>query len=127
VVATDRALFVDARRLAWADVAHAEWDDDRALLSVQPMRREDGVLRVRLPSPERVPETVRERVTASVVLSRHVPVRGGAGVRVIARQSAASGELGWQVAVDAPLDPDDPQVRAVAEAALAELRRELGA
>ena len=41
------------------------------------------------PSPGRLLELVRERVTASVVLQRHVPVRGRAGVRVIARRAPA--------------------------------------
>ena len=37
--------------------------------------------------PGRLLELVRERVTASVVLQRHVPVDGRRGVRVIARRA----------------------------------------
>ena len=40
--------------------------------------------------PGRLLELVRERVTASVVLQRHVPVDGRRGVRVIARRAPAA-------------------------------------
>ena len=59
--------------------------------------------------PGRLLELVRERITASVVLQRHVPIAGKRGVRVIARRRAAgSRELSWLFEYDEGIDPDRP-------------------
>jgi len=71
-------------------------------------------------------EVVFERVTASIVASRHVPVQGRAGVRVVARRDPGQDDPVWQVVVDRGLDPADPRVGAASEAVIADLRRELG-
>ena len=59
---------------------------------------------------------VRERVTATVVLQRHVAVEGSRGVRVIARR-APSGrrEVSWLFEYDEGIDPADPFVAHAAE------------
>jgi hypothetical protein len=129
-VATERALLVGESRVDWADIAHAEWDHEASVLRVDLLRTTGGAPASRqlaLDEPGFLPETVHERVTASIVTSRHVPIRGRAGVRVIARRVAGSDELRWQLVLDRGLDPDDPQVQALAQAALTDLRRELGA
>jgi hypothetical protein len=129
VAATQDALVLPGRRLEWASVAHAEWADDGATLivdMVDPAEGESGTSRLVLDEPGRLPEVVRERVTASTVASRHVAVRGRAGVRVVARRAPGSDELVWQVVTDRGLDPADPDVRAASVAAIAELSRELG-
>lgn len=129
VAATRDALVLPGRRLQWASVAHAEWADDGATLTVDMLATAEGdpdTYRLVLDEPGRLPEVVRERVTASIVASRHVAVRGRAGVRVVARRAPGSDELVWQVVTDRGLDPADPGVRAASEAAIAELSRELG-
>ena len=64
---------------------------------------------------------------ASIVATRHVAIQGRAGVRVVARRAPGEEALVWQVVVDRRLDPADPVVRAAGEAAIADLRRDLGA
>ena len=77
--------------------------------------------------PRRLLELVRERVTASVLLVRHVPVDGRRGVRVIARRAPAGDRgLRWIYEYDAGIDPDDPAVRLAAETALAAAQDEVG-
>ena len=63
-------------------------------------------------------QLLRERVTASIVLQRRVPVRGTLGLTVIGRRSPVGGPVAWMHAYDAGLDPDDPEVAAVADEAL---------
>ena len=72
-------------------------------------------------------QLVRERVTASVVISRHVPITGRSGVRVVARR-APSGKsaVHWVYEYDAGIEPDDPFVQTAAAAALDAARDDLG-
>ena len=70
---------------------------------------------------------MRERVTASVVLQRHVPLAGRRGLRVIARRAPRGNQpVAWFYEYDEGVDPADPAVRAAAEAALRDAREELG-
>ena len=124
VVATDRALVTDDRRLTWSDTGHAQWLDEEFALVVEPVDPAEPSLRLRLPDPGRLPETVHERVMASIVVSRVVPVPGGT-VRVVGRDDG-SGELVWQVIADAGVDPDSRDVRTAADSAVTTLRGELG-
>jgi hypothetical protein len=71
-------------------------------------------------------QLVRERVTASIVLQRRVPVRGKLGLTVIGRRSPIGGPVTWMHAYDPGLDPGDPDVAAVADDALVGARAELG-
>ncbi|GAB2804676.1 hypothetical protein GCM10027176_06950 [Actinoallomurus bryophytorum] len=125
-VATDAALhFQDGAgftRLPWERVEQAVWKD--GLLVV----REVGGDRhtVHLTEPGSVPETVRERVTSTVVVSTHVKLPGG-GVRIAARRPArGSGEPRWTLVFDPGLDPTDAGLLAQAEQAMEELRRQTG-
>ena len=70
---------------------------------------------------------MRERVTASVLLVRHVPIDGRRGLRVIARRAPAGDRaLQWVYEYDEGIDPDDPTVRLAAETALTAARDEVG-
>ena len=81
-----------------------------------------------LTEPGRLLELVRERVTATVLLQRHVPIRGSSGVRVIARRATTGDrELTWLFEYDAGIDPNDPFVEHAAQEALAAARGEIGA
>jgi hypothetical protein len=127
---TREALYLDGTRLAWEDVEAADWDRDTELFRVIEVghygeRRAEH--RFAIAEPRRLLELVRERVTASVVLVRHVPVEGRRGLRVIARRAPAGNrDLQWVYEYDEGIDPDDPTVRLAAETALAAARDEVG-
>lgn len=133
-VATDQALHVAAegrhRRIAWECVDRATWDRDSEGLVVaevadfgEPQPRH----LLAVTEPGRLLEVVRERVTASVLMSRHVPVAGSRGLKVVARRPpAGDGEVVWSFWLDEGLQPSDPEVLAAAERGLAEAQAELG-
>jgi hypothetical protein len=123
VAATEHALVGPGWRIDWADVAHAQWIDEDRVLVLDPVPGTFEARRVPLAEPGKLPETVHERVMASIVVSRRVAVRGGF-VRVVGRHDA-SGELVWQVVPDRGVDVEDSDVRRVVDAALAQLRAEL--
>ena len=123
VVATDRAIVTADRRLDWVDVGHAQWMDEEFVLFVDPVDPAAPTLRLALPEPGRLPETVHERVMASIVVSRRVPVPGGS-VRVVGRDGG-DGELRWQVIADGGVDAAAPDVRRAADLAVDDLRAEL--
>ena len=127
---TREALYLAGTRLAWEDVEAADWDRDTERFRVAEvgawgeLRREHSFAIV---EPRRLLELVRERVTASVLLVRHVPIDGRRGVRVIARRAPAGDRgLRWIYEYDAGIDPDDPAVRLAAETALAAAQDEVG-
>ncbi|MCW2829190.1 MAG: hypothetical protein JWQ67_2806 [Marmoricola sp.] len=118
-----------ARRIPWEQVEDAAWDQDTSRLRLT----EIGVYGEQRPTysfemedPANLLQLVRERVTASIVLQRWVPVRGRQGVTVIGRRSPVGGAVTWMHAYDAGLDPHDPPVAAAAEQALAAARAEVG-
>jgi hypothetical protein len=77
--------------------------------------------------PRRLLELIRERVTASVVLQRHVPVEGKRGLRVVARRAPGRrGDLIWSVRYDEGVNPDDPEVQRLAADALATAKNDVG-
>jgi hypothetical protein len=130
VAGTRDAFYVDGTRVPWEQVEAADWDLETSVLRVSEVGswgqpRPEHALTIT--EPGRLLELVRERVTSTVVLQRHVPVLGRRGLRVIARR-APSGDraVTWIFEYDAGIDPDDPEVRAVAQAALAQAREEVG-
>jgi hypothetical protein len=127
---TRDAVYLDGTRLPWEQVEAADWDRDSEVFRLSEVgswgeqRREHSFT---VGEPGRFLELVRERVTASVVLQRHVPVRGTAGLRVIARRAPRGDRpLAWYVEYDVGIDPDDPEVRSLADTALAAARGEVG-
>ena len=117
-------------RVVWEQVEAADWDADTGVLRVSQVGSwgEDRPEHAwTLEEPGRLLELVRERVTASVVHQRHVPVTGRRGLRVIARRAPSGGSpIHWIYEYDEGVDPHDPAVREVAEAALAQAREQLG-
>ncbi|MBI2243001.1 MAG: hypothetical protein HYU55_03290, partial [Nocardioides sp.] len=68
-----------------------------------------------------------ERVTASIVLQRHVPVDERRGLRVIARRAPSGNRpVQWVYEYDEGVDPDDPEVRRLAREALAAAQQDVG-
>lgn len=120
----------ETRRVPWEQVEAADWDRDTdtfRLSEVGTWGEERPVHSAVLTEPGRLLELVRERVTASVVLQRHVVVSGRRGLRVIARRApSGSGGVHWVYEYDEGLDPDDPAVREAARATLRTMRSEVG-
>ena len=115
--------------LAWEDVEDAAWNQDERRLRVAGVGRY-GEPRpsyaFTMEDPALLLQLIRERVTASIVLQRRVPVRGTLGLTVIGRRSPVGGPLAWMHAYDPGLDPDDPEVVAVADLALMQAQAEVG-
>jgi hypothetical protein len=134
LVATTKALWLpgeggEPTRLPWETVARATWRD--GVLTVTEAGPDGGPLEerttaYRLVDARGFPDAVHDRVTASVLWSRHHRLRGRDGVRVLARRTEAGGVV-WSLAYDAGVDPLDPVLSARAEALLADARGELGA
>ena len=120
----------EARRVPWEQVEAADWDRDTdtfRLSEVGSWGDQRPVHTATLAEPGRLLELVRERVTASVVLQRHVSLGGRRGLRVIARRApSGAGGVQWVYEYDEGVDPDDPGVRAAARAALEVARRDVG-
>lgn len=129
---TRAALYVlpEELRIGWEDVQAAHWDRETSLLTVSEVGewgRPRPEHQFGIDEPGRLLELVRERVTASVMLERHASLRGSRGVRVIARRSPEGDRpIRWIYEFDTGIDPDDPEVREVARALLAQAHEELG-
>ncbi len=133
-VGTERSLHLTVDggwlSLPWQRVERATWDRDTERLVVievadfgQPQPRHV----VALDEPGRLLELIHERVTASVVLARHVPVSGSRGLKVVGRRApGGDGAIEWSCWLDEGLEPADPEVAAAVEAGLASARAELG-
>lgn len=128
---TRDALYVPGR-IPWEQVASADWDNDTDTLRVVEVGsfgEPAPVHALVLNDAGRLLQLVRERVTASIVVQRHVPVTGRRSVRILARRppGLAAADLAWFVEYDEGLDPADPAVAAVVDEALALARADVGA
>jgi hypothetical protein len=116
--------------IPWEQVEAADWsrDDDRLRVSeVGEYGERRPVHELVLDEPGNLLPMVRERVTASVVLQRRVIVRGKQGLFVVARRAPnGDGAITWAYELDAGLDPDDPEVRRLADLGLRAAAEELG-
>jgi hypothetical protein len=128
VAATAIGLVGVGWRVDWAWVTHAKWYDETERLSFTWLDP-SGALHERefeLAEPGRLPETVHERVVATIVFSRRVSVGDRRGVRVVARRQPKSQEVFWQVVPDAGVDVSAPEVRAQVDATKRAIADELG-
>jgi hypothetical protein len=135
VAGTRDALYLPDGRLPWEQVEAADWDQEAGRLRVSEVGRW-GEPRVEhaltldesaASEADRLLQLVRERVTASVLLVRHVPIRGRQGVRVVARR-APSGRspVTWIYEYDAGIHPHEPTVATAAAQALETARAHVG-
>ena len=116
-------------RLAWEEVEDAAWEKDDLRLRITGVGeygRPRPSYDFEMGDPARLLQLIRERVTASIVLQRRVPVRGTLGLTVIGRRSPVGGPVAWMHAYDLGLDPADPEVVVVADLALAQAQAEVG-
>jgi hypothetical protein len=133
---TRDALYLPGARVPWEQVQAADWDSDESRLHVVEVgswgearpSHQLAIPETAAKDADRLLQLVRERVTASVLLSRHVPVSGRRGVRVVARRAPSGrSEVQWLYEYDEGVDPADPFVRAAAETALAAAQADVGA
>ncbi|MFL6071798.1 MAG: hypothetical protein ACJ73S_00090 [Mycobacteriales bacterium] len=114
-------------RLGWHEIDKVAWAD--GVMEIIPdIEVADGVVepappvRLVFTEPGDMPLVVRDRVTRSIVVNTHHQFGGGGGVRVLARRVAGQDGLRWLLRYDRGTDREDPEVRARAEALLAEVR-----
>jgi hypothetical protein len=114
----------------WEQVQRADWDLDTSALRVEQVQ-EFGqpvvpmVFEVEAPGP--FLQLLRERVSASIVVQRRVVLERRRGLTVIGRRPPSrAGEIAWAYELDQGVDPEDPVVRATAEAGLREAQESLG-
>jgi hypothetical protein len=119
------------RRVGWEHIERASWNSDESILHVYetttfgtPLRATD----LPVDDPGRFGQLLRERVDASVVIQRHVPLAGKKGVRIVGRRNPAdtNAPIAWNFVLDKGLEPDQPGLLDRAEAALAGVRDEFG-
>jgi hypothetical protein len=127
LVATTRGLHdvtaAGDRLLHWDEVENARWHDGR--LDVTRLGR-PGRLRWLLDDPGSVPEVVRDRVTASIVVSTAHRLSIGDGVRIVGRRRPGEPGLRWYVVFDRPEHADDPLLRAEADEWLQSAKASVG-
>ncbi len=118
-----RDAFYLPGRVPWEQIKAADWDQESEVLRVSELGEWGLPRRVyefTLTDPGRLLQLVRERITASVVLQRHVPIAGKRGVRIVARRPPGrSAEVSWFFEYDQGVDPEDPVVALAASEALA--------
>lgn len=132
-VGTDRRLYIasdDVTRLPWERVERASWDRDSSELLVEEVAdfgERYTSHTARFDDPRRLLELVRERVTASVLLTRNVPITGSRGIKVVARRSPLrTGDVEFSYVLADGLDPADEAVLEAGRRGVAAIRDDLG-
>ena len=119
------------RRVGWEAIERAAWDSEASVLRVfettafgTPLRSTE----LAVDDPGRFGQLLRERVDASVLVQRHVPLVGKKGVRIVGRRNPADRDapVTWNFVLDKGLEPDRPGLIEQAEAALKSVRDEFG-
>ena len=119
------------RRVGWEQIERANWDSEASVLHVYETTEFGTPLRateLKVEDPGRFGQLLRERVDASIVVQRHVPLSGKRGVRIVGRRNPAATDavVTWNAVLDKGLEPDQPGVLEAAESALQEVRDEFG-
>ena len=123
------AASAESQTWPWDDIHHFDWDADEHTLRISLIgefgqQREQP--RFRVEEAALLLQLIRERITASVVYQRHIPVHGKTGFRVIGRRNPDGGEITWMFDLDRGLNADDPALEEVTAGALARARDEIG-
>jgi hypothetical protein len=132
VVATTYALAVvtsageRALRRRWLSVDAGAWEPETATLTVTWAEGGRGGQWSFRDQQTLLPETVRERVQASVVLATSLALGDQRSGRVAIRQDFATRELLAQTILGRHTRADDPEVQAHVRAALAHLKDQVG-
>jgi len=113
------------RHVPWHLVEHGGWNAESRSLSWTLYGGRRG--RVGLSEPGRLPELFRERVAATIVVERFVPIRGERGVTITARRDLGEGGgLSWHSSLTRGLTWSAEGVEEEAARATAELQSEYG-
>lgn len=128
VLATSRGLRLPgAELLDWADVERATWRRPSLVVTrVSPVDGTGPRWQVELEQEDDLADAVRAQVTGSIGWTDHVRLQPEGGVRLVGRRRPGQDLLDWQMVFDAGTDPQDPALRAQAEAHLLEVRRRIG-
>jgi len=119
------------RRVGWEQIERANWDSEASVLHIYETTAFGTPLRateLKVEDPGRFGQLLRERVDASIVVQRYVPIAGKRGIRIVARRNPASTDapVAWNFVLDKGLEPTQPGVLDAAEAALQQVRDEFG-
>lgn len=109
----------------WHLVDSGTWSGEDYALRVTWVDRHPPTRYV-LPEPGMLPETLRERVQASVVLAEAVDLGNRRMARVVVRRVLATGELVSQAVLGPGVRIDDPGVREQVREGLARVREQVG-
>lgn len=127
VVATNIALRARDLTLRWDQIESATWDEPTLLLTVR--RDPAGALErltMQLEGTRSLIESIRDRVTASVLTSQRRALPSGEVATFAARRRSDDGSISWTVVFDGNPDLSNPQIRHEADAVLTDLRESLG-
>jgi len=122
--ATSTAVRTLRRR--WLSVDAGSWEPETATLTVTWAEGGRGAQWSFRDQQTPLPETLRERVQASVVIATRLTLGDRRSGRVAIRQDFATRELIEQTILGRYTRADDPEVKAHVEAALAHLRDQVG-
>ena len=111
---------------AWLSVDAGSWEPETATLTVTWAEGGRGAQWSFRDQQTPLPETLRERVQASVVIATRLTLGDRRSGRVAIRQDFATRELIVQTILGRYTRADDPEVQAHVEAALAHLRDQVG-
>lgn len=123
VVATNVALYGVGERLPWHRITKAQWVEP--VLEIVTADAPPQHLRVLLTDARDLPYAVHTCVTDSVIVSERLDLGDGKGAIAAARKTEHDDVI-WTVVFDSGIDPTDPEIRADADEALANLRSTLG-
>ena len=134
VAGTRDALYLPtAQRLPWEKVQAADWDREESRRRGSEVGRwgeprvEHDLLLGEGHDAQRFAQLMRERVTASILMVRPVPIEGRRGVRVVGRRAPSGhSEVTWLYEYDTGIDPEDPFVQTAAADALASAKADVG-
>ena len=114
----------DWRHVGWHEIEHGGWNAETRKLSWAEYGGRRGS--VELTGAGRLPELFRERIAASIVVERFVPVAGDRGVVVNGRRdlSATVPVIAWHATLGRGLSWRTPGLRETVDEAMAELRTE---
>jgi len=113
-------------RRRWLSVDAGAWEPDTATLTVTWADGGRGAQWFFKNQETRLPECLRERVQASVVIATRLTLGDRRNGRVAIRQDFATRELIPQTILGRYTRADDPEVQAHVQAALAHLRDQVG-
>ncbi|HEX5018370.1 MAG TPA: hypothetical protein VFX15_12390 [Actinomycetes bacterium] len=127
VVASETALHLqrtppDYTRFGWEQIEHASYDSGVMTIELGP-ELGSASLRVPVGTGRELPVAIRDRITASVVVDRFIPLVDDRGVRIIGRRSTG-GDVTWRLDVD-PSIADQESVASQAQRLLEEVKSEV--